>query len=193
MSVFNMYNLKLYFQEFMNLDYISLSVWSFYHFEKSLLISKNTSFSDIIINTLVFLWLWFALFLCPFFTFKFYIYIYLKWVSCKQHTVDFCFLSKLTIQLWIGVLGPLILNITSHIYSYVAITFLLLFYLFLLTYTDFFLSFFFPSFKLVSSWRRKWQPTPVSLLGKSHGPRCLARYSPKGYKELDRTEHTHTD
>ena len=26
-------------------------------------------------------------------------------------------------------------------------------------------------------WRRKWQPTPVSLPGKSHGQRSLASYS----------------
>ena len=43
-------------------------------------------------------------------------------------------------------------------------------------------------------WRRKWQPTPVLLPGKSHGWRSLAGYSPWGCKELDRTEHirTHT-
>ena len=35
------------------------------------------------------------------------------------------------------------------------------------------------------SWRRKWQPTPVFLLGKSHGQRSLAGYSPWGCKELD--------
>ena len=29
-------------------------------------------------------------------------------------------------------------------------------------------------------WRRKWQPTPVSLPGKSHGQRILAGYSPWG-------------
>ena len=29
-----------------------------------------------------------------------------------------------------------------------------------------------------SPWRRKWQPTPVFLLGKSHGQRNLAGYSP---------------
>ena len=28
------------------------------------------------------------------------------------------------------------------------------------------------------SWRRKWQPTPVFLLGKSHGQRSLVDYSP---------------
>ena len=28
------------------------------------------------------------------------------------------------------------------------------------------------------SWRRKWQPTPVFLPGKSHGQRSLAGYSP---------------
>ena len=29
-------------------------------------------------------------------------------------------------------------------------------------------------------WRRKWQPTPVVLPGKSHGWRSLAGYSPWG-------------
>ena len=37
-------------------------------------------------------------------------------------------------------------------------------------------------------WRRKWQPTPVFLSGKSHGQRSLAGYSPWGHKELDTTE-----
>ena len=32
---------------------------------------------------------------------------------------------------------------------------------------------------------------PVFLLGKSHGQRSLADYSPQGRKELDMTEHTH--
>ena len=36
-------------------------------------------------------------------------------------------------------------------------------------------------------WRRKWQPTPVFLPGKSHGQKSLAGYSPKGAKELDMT------
>ena len=31
-------------------------------------------------------------------------------------------------------------------------------------------------------WRRKWQPTPVFLSGKSHGQRSLAGYSPWGHK-----------
>ena len=39
-------------------------------------------------------------------------------------------------------------------------------------------------------WRREWQPTPVFLLGESHGPRILAGYRPWGYKELDTTEAT---
>ena len=34
-------------------------------------------------------------------------------------------------------------------------------------------------------WRRKWLPTPVFLLGESHGQRSLAGYSPWGYKESD--------
>ena len=33
-------------------------------------------------------------------------------------------------------------------------------------------------------WRRKLQPTPVFLLGKSHGYRCLEGYSPWGWKRL---------
>ena len=41
-------------------------------------------------------------------------------------------------------------------------------------------------------WRRKWQPTPAFLPGKSHGQGNLAGYSPGGLKESDMTEHTHT-
>ena len=44
-------------------------------------------------------------------------------------------------------------------------------------------------------WRRKWQPTPVFLPGKSHGQGSLAGYSLWGRKESDVTEwlsmHTH--
>ena len=40
-------------------------------------------------------------------------------------------------------------------------------------------------------WSRKWQPTPIFLLSKSHGQRSLAGYSPWGHKELDTTEHAH--
>ena len=49
------------------------------------------------------------------------------------------------------------------------------------------------------TWRRKWQPIPVFLPGKSHGQRSLIDYSPWGHKELNMTErithtqtHTHT-
>ena len=37
-------------------------------------------------------------------------------------------------------------------------------------------------------WRRKWQPTPVLLPGKSHGQRSLVGYSPWDHKESDTTE-----
>ena len=37
-------------------------------------------------------------------------------------------------------------------------------------------------------WRRKWQPTPVFLPGKSHRRRRLVGYSAWGRKELDTTE-----
>ena len=43
-------------------------------------------------------------------------------------------------------------------------------------------------------WNREWQPTPVFLLGKSHGQRNLAGYSPWGCKDSEMTKRlrTHT-
>ena len=41
-------------------------------------------------------------------------------------------------------------------------------------------------------WRRAWQPTPVFLPGESQGQRSLAGCSPRGRKQLDRTEHART-
>ena len=41
-------------------------------------------------------------------------------------------------------------------------------------------------------WRRAWKPTPVFLLGESHGQRSLAGYSPWGRKESDTTEELST-
>ena len=41
-----------------------------------------------------------------------------------------------------------------------------------------------------SPWRRKWQPTPVFLLGESHGQRSLEGYSPWGHKVSHMTEAT---
>ena len=40
-------------------------------------------------------------------------------------------------------------------------------------------------------WRRKWQPTPVLLPGKSHGWRAVVGYSAWGRKESDTTERLH--
>ena len=40
-------------------------------------------------------------------------------------------------------------------------------------------------------WKRRWQPTPVLLPGKSHGLRSLVGYSPFGLKESDTTERLH--
>ena len=37
-------------------------------------------------------------------------------------------------------------------------------------------------------WRRAWQPTPVFLLGNSHGQRTLVGYNPWGHEELDSIE-----
>ena len=35
-----------------------------------------------------------------------------------------------------------------------------------------------------SLWRRKWQPTPVFLPGKSHGQRSLVGHNPQGHKRV---------
>ena len=40
-------------------------------------------------------------------------------------------------------------------------------------------------------WRRKWQPSPILVPGKSQGPRSLVGYSPWGRKESDTTEGLH--
>ena len=41
-------------------------------------------------------------------------------------------------------------------------------------------------------WRKKWQPTPVFLPGKSPGQRSLTGYCPRSSNESDTTEHRHT-
>ena len=57
-----------------------------------------------------------------------------------------------------------------------------------------FLHFSFPSkwafspYYSLSLWRRKRQPTPVFLPGKSHGQRSLVACSPRGRKESDTTD-----
>ena len=42
-------------------------------------------------------------------------------------------------------------------------------------------------------WRRKWQPIPVFLSGKSHGQRSWVGYSPAGCKKLDTTERLNSN
>ena len=46
----------------------------------------------------------------------------------------------------------------------------------------------FDSWVRKTPWRRKWQSTPVFLLGKSHGQKSLRGYSPWGRKEPDTAE-----
>ena len=41
-------------------------------------------------------------------------------------------------------------------------------------------------------WRKKWQPTPALLSGKSLGQRSLLGYSPWGCKESETAEHART-
>ena len=45
-----------------------------------------------------------------------------------------------------------------------------------------------PSLRTIP-WRRKWQPTPLFLPGKSHGQRSLVGYSPWGSDKSDTTDH----
>ena len=42
-------------------------------------------------------------------------------------------------------------------------------------------------------WRRKWQPTPVFLSGKSSGQRSMVGYSPRGCKESDTAEQEYAN
>ena len=46
-------------------------------------------------------------------------------------------------------------------------------------------------FNIYFFWRRKWQPSPVLLLGKCHGRRSLVGYIPWGHKESDTTKWRH--
>ena len=46
------------------------------------------------------------------------------------------------------------------------------------------------SIPVFGRWRRKWQPTPVFLPGKSHGQRSLVGCSLWSCTELDMTEAT---
>ena len=39
---------------------------------------------------------------------------------------------------------------------------------------------YYPQIIIINRWRRKWQPTPVFLPGKSYGLRSLEGYSPRG-------------
>ena len=48
------------------------------------------------------------------------------------------------------------------------------------------------TFSQLPRWRRKGQPTPVFLPGKSHGRRSLVGYSLWGRKQLDTTERLHS-
>ena len=41
---------------------------------------------------------------------------------------------------------------------------------------------------VLTSWKRKWQPTPVFLPGEFHRQRSLEGYSPWGHKQSDMTE-----
>ena len=42
-------------------------------------------------------------------------------------------------------------------------------------------------------WRRKWQPSPVFLPGKSHGQRSLEGYSPGLAKDPSTTQGLNSD
>ena len=45
----------------------------------------------------------------------------------------------------------------------------------------------------MASWRRKRLPTPVFLPGESHGQRSLVGSSPRGHKQSNMTEQSHSE
>ena len=47
------------------------------------------------------------------------------------------------------------------------------------------------SYIYVTIWRRKWQPTPVLLPGKSHGRRSLVQATVHGVAKSQTTERLH--
>ena len=47
------------------------------------------------------------------------------------------------------------------------------------------------NYVIAEYWRRQWHPTPVLLLGKSHGRRSLVGCSPWGREESDTTKRLH--
>ena len=88
--------------------------------------------------------------------------------------------------------------------------FLISIFTFLLVLLAFFKPWDFPSFTVIKNlqemqetrvWSlgqedpldRKWRPTPVFLLGKSHEQRNLVSYSPWSHKESDTADHIHTN
>ena len=80
--------------------------------------------------------------------------------------------------------SPFIFNVITFGFMTTILLFMFTFSLFL-PYVSFFFLFH------LFHWRRKWQPTPVLLPGKSPGRRSLVGYSPWGRKELDTPERLH--
>ena len=83
------------------------------------------------------------------------------------------FLFPWQVDIWQQTWGPWDLN-ESHLCSYLLFTLIII----RVKYS-------FDPWVGKIPWRRKWQPTPEFLPGKSHGQRSLVDYSPWGCKESD--------
>ena len=117
------------------------------------------------------------------------------WTSILQkwEKIKFCFIKHTTIHLLV------IFFITAlwNEYTYLTISYVTLIEHWLIQHSSgenaFFLNVIAGFFSQANpiTWRKKWQPTPVLLSGKSHGWRSLVGYSPRGLKESDTTEWLH--
>lgn len=93
--------------------------WPFCHDTMSLFLiflAVKSALSDTNMATLIFLcWYFHEVFFYPF-TFNLPILLYLKWVSCRQHTVESCLLIQSTsLCLFTGLFGPFIFHVVIYI------------------------------------------------------------------------------
>ena len=113
-----------------------------------------------------------------------YLYLGLKWVSCKQHIYRSCFCVHWnSLCLLVGAFNLFIFKVIIDMHVSISI-FLAQMVKNLLAMQE---SKFSPWLEKMA-WRREWQHIPLFLPGKSHGQRSLVGYSPWGCKESDIAE-----
>ena len=136
--------------------------------------------------------------------------MYLKWVSCRQHVCGSCFCIY-SARLLVGAFSLFTFKVVIDICVLIAILLIVLdlfcrsFFPFILLFSCDLMAFLgyisgllwclrcwrvclqygrpgFDPWVGKIPWRRKWQPSPVFLPGKSHGQRNLAGYSQWGHR-----------